>query len=136
MPALSAVVYRSVARIPRSSKAPKISLDRPQVSAESGSRMHVSADVGGGASVPRRVAGDDDEPLARAGQGTLAPPAEGAEVARDIERAQIATRHLKVQAEVGVKFFEDLDVITQLLAEIPKERFAVTAGPIASMRRP
>jgi alpha-amylase len=47
VPALSTVVYRSADRIPRSVAAPQISLDNPAISAESNSRMMVSADVGG-----------------------------------------------------------------------------------------
>jgi glycosidase len=47
VPALSAVVYRSAERIPRSEAAPQISLDKPIISAETNSRMLVAADVGG-----------------------------------------------------------------------------------------
>ena len=47
VPALSAVVYESAQRIPRSDAAPRISLDDPTVSAETNSRMLVSANVGG-----------------------------------------------------------------------------------------
>jgi glycosidase len=47
VPALSTVVYESVRRIPRSNRAPQITLDRPQVSAESNSRMRVSANLSG-----------------------------------------------------------------------------------------
>jgi alpha-amylase len=47
VPALSAVVYESAQRIPRSDSAPRISLDTPTVSAETNSRMLVSANVGG-----------------------------------------------------------------------------------------
>ena len=47
MPALSAVVYESAQRIPRSDAAPRISLDNPTISTETNSRMLVSANVGG-----------------------------------------------------------------------------------------
>jgi alpha-amylase len=47
LPALSAVVYQSDRRIPRSSAAPRISLNAPQPAEETNSRMLVSADVGG-----------------------------------------------------------------------------------------
>jgi alpha-amylase len=47
VPALSAVVYESAQRIPRSDAAPRISLDNPTISTESNSRMLVSANVGG-----------------------------------------------------------------------------------------
>ncbi len=46
VPALSTVVYQSAQRISRSDAAPHISLDMPTVSAETNSRMLVSADVG------------------------------------------------------------------------------------------
>ena len=47
VPALSTVVYRSAKPIARSSAAPRISLSTPKVSAETGSRMRLTADVGG-----------------------------------------------------------------------------------------
>ena len=47
VPALSAVVYQSTQRIPRSESAPQISLDNPTISTETNSRMLVSANVGG-----------------------------------------------------------------------------------------
>ncbi|HEX5089567.1 MAG TPA: alpha-amylase family glycosyl hydrolase [Nocardioides sp.] len=47
VPGLSASVYVSSARIPRSTHAPKISLDKPAPAAESRGRMHVQADVKG-----------------------------------------------------------------------------------------
>ena len=47
VPALSTVVYESARKIPRSKSAPGISLNTPEISAESNSRMLVSADVGG-----------------------------------------------------------------------------------------
>ena len=47
VPALSAVVYESAQRIPRSDAAPRISLDDPTISTETNSRMLVSANVGG-----------------------------------------------------------------------------------------
>jgi alpha-amylase len=47
VPALSTVVYESANRIPRSDAAPQISLEKPAVSAETNSRMLVSAIVGG-----------------------------------------------------------------------------------------
>jgi hypothetical protein len=47
VPPLSAVVYQSHARIPRSPAAPAISLRAPQPADVSHGRMHVRADVGG-----------------------------------------------------------------------------------------
>jgi alpha-amylase len=47
VPALSTVVYESANQIPRSGAAPQISLEKPVVSAETNSRMLVSAIVGG-----------------------------------------------------------------------------------------
>jgi alpha-amylase len=47
VPALSAVVYESAGRVPRSKAAPLISLAAPTPAAESRSRMQVSATVGG-----------------------------------------------------------------------------------------
>jgi glycosidase len=47
VPPLSAVIYRSVGRIPRSKAAPAISLDAPMPSDESRGRIHVSADIDG-----------------------------------------------------------------------------------------
>ncbi len=47
VPALSTVVYESAQRIPSSDAAPSISLDTPAPSAETNSRMLVSANVGG-----------------------------------------------------------------------------------------
>ena len=47
VPALSAVVYESAQRIPRSDAAPRISLEDPTISTETNSRMLVSANVDG-----------------------------------------------------------------------------------------
>ncbi|SFB91516.1 Glycosidase [Nocardioides terrae] len=47
LPALSASVYESTGRIPRSHAAPSISLRTPTPAPESRGRMHVSANVGG-----------------------------------------------------------------------------------------
>ena len=47
VPALSAVVYESAQRIPRSDAAPRISLNNPTISTETNSRMLVPANVGG-----------------------------------------------------------------------------------------
>ena len=47
VPALSAVVYESAQRIPRSEAVPRISLDDPTISTETNSRKLVSANVGG-----------------------------------------------------------------------------------------
>ena len=47
VPALSTVVYKSVEPIAKSKKAPRIDLDDVRVSAETNSRMRVSADVEG-----------------------------------------------------------------------------------------
>ena len=47
VPALSTVVYRSVAAIPRSPSAPTIALGAPQASAATRSRVHVAASVDG-----------------------------------------------------------------------------------------
>jgi PucR family transcriptional regulator, purine catabolism regulatory protein len=47
--------------------------------------------------------------------------------------AQIAVRHHTSQSEGTAMWFDDLDVVTQLLAEVPKERFAATAAPIAAL---
>lgn len=44
--------------------------------------------------------------------------------------AQIAVR---AQSDKTVMWFDNLDVVTQLLAEVPKERFAATAAPIAAL---
>ena len=63
VPLLSAVVYRSVGRIPRSKAAPAISLNEPAPSEEARGRIHVSADVGGSSfyevTFQARI-GDDD----------------------------------------------------------------------------
>ena len=67
VPALSAVVYASAGRIPRSTAAPAIALAAPAPAAESRGRMQVAADVGGSSFYevtfqrqgrPRRVAVD------------------------------------------------------------------------------
>jgi glycosidase len=47
VPPLSAVVYTSLSKIPRSKHAPSISLTGAQPAAESRGRMHVTAEVGG-----------------------------------------------------------------------------------------
>jgi purine catabolism regulator len=47
--------------------------------------------------------------------------------------AQIAVQHLTVRSNQTVMSFDDLDVVTQLLAEVPAERFAATAAPIAAL---
>jgi alpha-amylase len=47
VPPLSAVVYESTARVPRSSAAPRITLERPRPADVSRGRMHVRADVAG-----------------------------------------------------------------------------------------
>jgi hypothetical protein len=47
--------------------------------------------------------------------------------------AQIAVRHLMVQTGKMAISFDDLDVVTQLLAEVPVQRFAATAGPIVAL---
>jgi purine catabolism regulator len=47
--------------------------------------------------------------------------------------AQIAVRHHSAQSDSSVTWFDDLDVVTQLLAEVPMERFAATAAPIAAL---
>ncbi len=47
VPGLSAAVYVSDDRIPRSHSAPHISIDKPEPAAESHGRMHVEADVRG-----------------------------------------------------------------------------------------
>jgi hypothetical protein len=47
VPALSTVVYQSVRRIPQANRPPQITLNRPRISAESNSRMRVSANVSG-----------------------------------------------------------------------------------------
>jgi alpha-amylase len=47
VPPLSAVVYRSQGRVPRSQAAPAVTLRQPAPAAESRARMHVAADVGG-----------------------------------------------------------------------------------------
>ena len=47
VPALSTVVYKSVRKIPRATVRPQISLNRPQPTAETNSRMLVSANVSG-----------------------------------------------------------------------------------------
>jgi purine catabolism regulator len=46
--------------------------------------------------------------------------------------AQIAVRHLAVQGSDTVLAFEDLDLVTQILAEVPEERLG---GKVASMSR-
>ncbi|GAA4013452.1 PucR family transcriptional regulator [Streptomyces plumbiresistens] len=47
--------------------------------------------------------------------------------------AQIAVRHHTAQSDGAVMWFDDLDVVTQLLAEVPKERLAATAAPIVAL---
>jgi purine catabolism regulator len=47
--------------------------------------------------------------------------------------AQIAVQHLTVRSDQTVMSFDELDVVTQLLAEVPAERFAATAAPIAAL---
>ena len=47
VPALSAVVYESAGRIPRSKSAPAITLNEPAPAEQSRGRMHVSAEVAG-----------------------------------------------------------------------------------------
>ena len=47
VPALSAVVYKLAGRVPRSRRAPSISLDAPAVAAAQRERVEVGADVGG-----------------------------------------------------------------------------------------
>ncbi|MBA2768728.1 MAG: alpha-amylase [Sporichthyaceae bacterium] len=47
VPALSAVVYESAGRIPRSKAAPAVVLSEPQPAEQSRGRMHVSAEVAG-----------------------------------------------------------------------------------------
>ncbi len=47
VPALSAVVYKLAGRVPRSRRAPSISLDAPAVAAAQRERVEVRADVGG-----------------------------------------------------------------------------------------
>jgi purine catabolism regulator len=49
--------------------------------------------------------------------------------------AEIAVKHLAVQGGAQVVRFSDLDVVTQLMAEVPMERFAATAGPIVDILR-
>ena len=50
--------------------------------------------------------------------------------------AQIAVQYLStLHTEDRVQRFEELDVVTQLLAEVPVERFAATAAPIAALLR-
>lgn len=49
--------------------------------------------------------------------------------------ATIAVQNLKLTHGSLVAKFADLDVVTQLLAEVPAERFAATAGPIAEVLR-
>ncbi|WP_308252676.1 PucR family transcriptional regulator [Rhodococcus qingshengii] len=55
------------------------------------------------------------------------------EIRASYRDAQIAVRHLNVQADRSIMSFDNLDVVTQLLAEVPVERFAATAAPIAAM---
>ncbi len=47
VPALSTVVYESAGRIPRSRRAPGVSLEQPEPASASHGRMHVAADVDG-----------------------------------------------------------------------------------------
>ncbi|MUM03859.1 hypothetical protein B5P44_03550, partial [Mycobacterium sp. CBMA 213] len=61
------------------------------------------------------------------------PAATVADVRTSHRDAQIAVQHLAVQHDKKVMTFDDLDVVTQLLAEVPAERFAATAAPIAQM---
>jgi purine catabolism regulator len=47
--------------------------------------------------------------------------------------AQIAVQHLALRTDERVMAFDDLDVVTQLLAEVPMERLAATAAPVAAL---
>jgi purine catabolism regulator len=47
--------------------------------------------------------------------------------------AQIVAQHLTVTSEKSAMRFDELDVVTQLLAEVPLERFAAKAAPIAAL---
>lgn len=49
--------------------------------------------------------------------------------------ACIAVQHLAVKGGRGVMRFDDLEVVTQLLAEVPAGRLAATAAPIAELLR-
>jgi PucR family transcriptional regulator, purine catabolism regulatory protein len=49
--------------------------------------------------------------------------------------ATIAVQHLGLRTGDRLARFADLDVVTQLLAEVPADRFAATAGPIADLLR-
>jgi purine catabolism regulator len=46
--------------------------------------------------------------------------------------AQIAARNATGQTQ-AVRWFDDLDVVTQLLAEVPRERFATAVAPIVAL---
>lgn len=47
--------------------------------------------------------------------------------------ATIVIQHLGMHSGQKAARFSDLDVVTQLVSEVPAERFAATAGPIAQM---
>lgn len=49
--------------------------------------------------------------------------------------ATIAVQHLGLHGGGRLARFADLDVVTQLLAEVPAERFTATVGPIAELLR-
>jgi purine catabolism regulator len=48
---------------------------------------------------------------------------------------QIVVRHLGMQSEHSVMVFDDLDLITQVMAEIPAERFTAKAAPLSALLR-
>jgi DNA-binding PucR family transcriptional regulator len=56
-----------------------------------------------------------------------------ADIRASYRDAQIAVQHLKMQPDRAVLAFGELDVVTQLLAEVPAERFAATAAPIVAL---
>jgi alpha-amylase len=66
VPPLSAVVYSSAGRIPRSAAAPAITLGQPAPSAEARTRLHVTADVAGSSFAEVTF-------YARAGHGSWTP---------------------------------------------------------------
>ncbi|WP_166880570.1 PucR family transcriptional regulator [Salinibacterium sp. ZJ450] len=47
--------------------------------------------------------------------------------------AQVAAQHATIQADRPVLCFDGLDMVTQLLAEVPFERFQTAAAPLASV---
>jgi hypothetical protein len=61
------------------------------------------------------------------------PIASAQDIRESYRDGQIVVRHLAVQSDHNVMGFDEVDIVTQLLAEVPMERFAAKAGPIAAL---